>query len=195
MTRWDSEFQLQWRNGSNIPMQWLGTPFCTKPLTTRFNDGTETVWNSVFLFVFPLCSSCLDVPCRWGPIVTTLYSFTSQSICLLHWGWKKIQDSQMFFGLKIKIIKYAVSKEGFNIPGLCCCNHLQVSFGRKPLSSISESHKWVDYAMFHSNIFLTRLEPTPLWGYFCNEFFVLNFTTVAVFRGADGTLGLVWFFC
>lgn len=46
------------------------------------------------------------------------------------------------------------------------------------------------YNMLSSNIFLTWLEPASLWGYFCNEFFVLNLTAV-VLRGVGGTL----FFC
>lgn len=48
------------------------------------------------------------------------------------------------------------------------------------------------YNMLSSNIFLTWLEPASLWGYFCNEFFVLNLTAV-VFRGAGGHFVLLLF--
>ena len=49
------------------------------------------------------------------------------------------------------------------------------------------------YNMLSSNIFLTWLEPASLWGYFCNEFFVLNFTAAVLGAGwgREGTL----FFC
>lgn len=49
------------------------------------------------------------------------------------------------------------------------------------------------YNMLSSNIFLTWLEPASLWGYFCNEFFVLNLTAavLGVGWGRGGTL----FFC
>ena len=49
------------------------------------------------------------------------------------------------------------------------------------------------YNMLSSNIFLTWLEPASLWGYFCNEFFVLNLTAAVLGagRGREGTL----FFC
>ena len=36
------------------------------------------------------------------------------------------------------------------------------------------------YNMLSSNIFLTWLEPASLWGYFCNEFFVLNLTAAVL---------------
>lgn len=44
------------------------------------------------------------------------------------------------------------------------------------------------YNMLSSNIFLTWLEPASLWGYFCNEFFVLNLTA-AVLGGGEGEGG------
>lgn len=45
------------------------------------------------------------------------------------------------------------------------------------------------YNMLSSTIFLTWLEPASLWGYFCNEFFVLNLTAAVYWVGwREGTL-------
>lgn len=47
--------------------------------------------------------------------------------------------------------------------------------------------------MLSSNIFLTWLEPASLWGYFCNEFFVLNLTAAVLGGRAGGDL-VLWLF-
>lgn len=51
------------------------------------------------------------------------------------------------------------------------------------------------YNMLSSNIFLTWLEPASLWGYFCNEFFVLNLTATVFGGGVRGGREGTLFFC